>query len=66
YTNVTLSSDSFARTVYGGFASVTVLLFWFFLLGSALVAGVVLNAALLDLGREETDRDDPIHSQGGP
>ncbi|NLV70501.1 MAG: YihY/virulence factor BrkB family protein [Clostridiales bacterium] len=66
YTNVTLSSDSFARTVYGGFASVTALLFWFFLLGSALVAGVVLNAALLDLGREETDRDDPIHSQGGP
>lgn len=63
YTNFTLSGGSFMRTVYGGFASVTALLFWFFLLGTVLVAGVVLNATLLGLGIEETDRNNPIHSQ---
>lgn len=66
YTNYALSGDSFANTVYGGFASVTALLFWFFLLGSALVAGVVLNAALLGLGIEDADRDDPLHGQRCP
>ena len=63
YTNMTLSSDSFMSTVYGGFASVTALLFWFFLLGTVLVAGVVLNATLLGLGIEEADRNDPLHGQ---
>ncbi len=64
YTNLTLQSQSFMRTVYGGFASVTALLFWFFLLGSALVAGVVLNAALLGLRIEEADGNDAVHGQG--
>lgn len=63
YTNVTLSGGSFMSTVYGGFASVTALLFWFFLLGTVLVAGVVLNATLLGLGIEEADRNDPLHGQ---
>ncbi len=65
YTNYTLTDDSFAKTVYGGFASVTALLFWFFLLGSALVAGVVLNAALLALRMEDADREDALHVQRG-
>lgn len=65
YTNYTLQNESFMRTVYGGFASVTAMLFWFFLLGMALVAGVVLNAALIGLRIEEPYGNDTVHSQSG-
>lgn len=60
YAKIMYGSGSSSATIYGGFASVTVLLFWFFLLGYMIVAGVVLNATLLGLGKQEPDGDDPL------
>jgi membrane protein len=60
YAKIMYGSGSSSATIYGGFASVTVLLFWFFLLGYTIVAGVVLNATLLGLGEQEPDGDDSL------
>lgn len=66
YTNFMHGRPGSSAGIYGGFASVTVLLFWFFLLGIALVAGVVLNAALVGLGKQEPDGDDAIALKRAP
>lgn len=66
YIRLLQSASSSTRAIYGSFASVTVLLFWFFLLGAALVAGVVLNAVLLDLGKQQSNGDDSLDVQRLP
>ena len=61
YTNYTMEDSRFMDTVYGSFSSIIALLFWFFLIGSVLVLGILVNSALQQLRIEEADRDDSFH-----
>ena len=61
YTNYTTENSGFMDTVYGSFSSIIALLFWFFLIGSVLVAGILTTSSLQRLRIEEADRDDSFH-----
>ncbi|NCB42961.1 MAG: YihY/virulence factor BrkB family protein [Clostridia bacterium] len=61
YTNYTMQSSSFMDTVYGSFSSVIALLFWFFLIGSVFVIGILTNSSLQRLRIEDANGDDSFH-----
>ena len=61
YTNYTMENNLFMNAVYGSFSSIIALLFWFFLIGVVLVAGILTNSSLQRLRIEEADRDDAFN-----
>lgn len=58
YTNYTMQNSNPMNSIYGSFSSIIALLFWFFLLGSALILGILANASLNHLRVEQSNRDD--------
>lgn len=61
FTNYSIQGSNSMNSIYGSFSSVIALLFWFFLLGSALMAGILTNSSLQTLRIEQADRDNSLN-----